>query len=195
MEIPTLTTIQEKDIPDAILSSKDPDEEIYWVGKPENAFAYLVFCGGLKFFGLAIFLLASAAYKSVEMATVVIAPTILLLGFLYLAFRTRMENTHYAVSSRRIIFTTALLSKTTYSIDFDKISEIAANAEWFERMVSVGSVGFAGMQTSGAFHAIKRHEEVCAMVKRIIVDVKTDWQYPNAVRGPVNKGYPTTYQI
>ncbi len=40
MEKPTLTTIPEKDIPDAILLSKDPNEVIYWIGKPDDAFAY-----------------------------------------------------------------------------------------------------------------------------------------------------------
>ena len=44
------------------------------------------------------------------------------------------------------------------------------------------------------FIGIDEPYAVFKRIKEVSVDIKTDWNYPNAMRPGVNPGYPTRYQ-
>lgn len=109
-------------------------------------------------------------------------------------------NTAYAYSAKRIMIRTGFIGVDFKTIDFDKIADLEVNVNIIERIYNVGSVKFTtGESTSKGkliyyrFTSIKNPYEVFKMVKQIGVDIKTDYNYPNALRPEKNPGYKTTY--
>ncbi len=43
------------------------------------------------------------------------------------------------------------------------------------------------------WEAIQNPNEIFKQVKQVSVDIKTDYNYPNALRPPINPGYKTKY--
>ncbi len=87
------------------------------------------------------------------------------------------------------------------AIDYDKISDIEVNVNPVENLYGVGRVqAFSGRTTSkGAniydkFIVIPEPYEVFKKIKEVSVDIKTDWNYPNALRPEKNPGYKTRYE-
>jgi hypothetical protein len=87
------------------------------------------------------------------------------------------------------------------TVDYDKISDMEVNVNPVENMFSVGTIqAFSGRTTSkGAkiydrFIAIANPYEVFKRIKEVSVDIKTDWNYPNALRPEGNPGYPMKYK-
>jgi hypothetical protein len=87
------------------------------------------------------------------------------------------------------------------TIDFDKIADSEVNVNIIERIYNVGTVKFSTGETNSKgkliyqqFTSIKNPYEVFKLVKQIGVNIKTDYNYPNALRPDTNPGYKTKYK-
>ncbi len=87
------------------------------------------------------------------------------------------------------------------AIDYDKISDIEVNVNPVENLFGVGTIqAFSGRTTNKGgsiydkFIAIPEPYEVFKRIKEVSVDIKTDWNYPNALRPEKNQGYKTRYE-
>jgi hypothetical protein len=86
------------------------------------------------------------------------------------------------------------------AIDYDKIIDIEVNVNPIENLFGVGTIkafsGGAGddsRRLNDRFIAISNPYEVFKKIKEVSVDIKTDWNYPNAMRPAENPGYKTQY--
>jgi hypothetical protein len=89
------------------------------------------------------------------------------------------------------------------SIDYDKISDIEVTVNFVERAFNVGTIKFFSGRTEtndgttkklyDRWEAISTPYEIFKRVKQISVDIKTDFNYPNALRPEINPGYKTKY--
>lgn len=89
------------------------------------------------------------------------------------------------------------------SIDYDKISDIEVTVNVVERAFNVGTIKFFSGRTQtddgvtsklyDRWEAIPNVYEVFKKVKQVSVDIKTDYNYPNALRPEINPGYNTKY--
>ncbi|WP_426492582.1 PH domain-containing protein [Hymenobacter sp. 102] len=191
-------------------SIRGEKEQILWTGKP----AFVPFItGGLLAglpgigFGL-IWLLCNQAAKNDARSSwdffwfIGLLP----LGQGIWAFLSRLlsySNTIYAYSNRRIIIRTGFFGTHFKSIDFDKISDSEVTVNAVERLYNVGSIRFFSGRTESDegnvskiydyWNAISLPYEVFRQVKEVILDIKTDYTYPNALRPEVNPGYTTRY--
>lgn len=90
------------------------------------------------------------------------------------------------------------------TIDYDKISDIEVNVNVIERIFNVGTVRFFSGRTQtdegnttklyDKWISIKDPYDVFKLVKQTTVDIKTDFNYPNAIRPETNPGYKTKYE-
>jgi hypothetical protein len=192
-------------------SVKDNDEEILWTGKPK--FIPYIFSGlGSGLFTLAfgiIWLLVNFNIKPDKTEGSFqyfwLFGLIPLLQGLYV-FLNRLlsfSNTAYGYSNKRVMMRTGFIGTDFKTIDYDKISDIEVTVNIIERMYNVGSIRFFSGRTKtdegntnklyDVWYAIEKPYEVFKMVKQTSVDIKTDFNYPNALRPDTNPGYKTKY--
>jgi hypothetical protein len=193
-------------------SVKDNDEEILWSDKP--IFIPYIFSGlGAGLFTLAfgiIWLLVSINFKSDEGTNA--SPFFWLFGLIPLlqglyVFLNRLfsfSNTAYAYSNKRVMMRTGFIGTDFKTIDYDKISDIEVTVNIIERAYNVGTIRFFSGRTQtdegnttklyDTWTAISNPYEVFKMVKQTSVDIKTDFNYPNALRPETNPGYKTKYE-
>jgi hypothetical protein len=110
-------------------------------------------------------------------------------------------NTCYAFTNKRVMLRTGFFGISFKSIDFDRIQEIDVTVNPIENLLGVGSIkmfsgatGNNGVRSFDYFIGIVNPYEVYKQLKTVSVDVKTDWNYPNALRPSENKGYNTEYK-
>lgn len=192
--------LTDKRIPPAFEAVRDDDEVIYWSGKPE----FIPFIlRGVPF--LAAGLLAELFYKGghlpglpgfLDTGTILFLASAAYMIYLFLVY----GNTGYAFSNKRLMMRSGFFGVDFMSIDYDKISDIEVNVNPVENLFGVGTVqAFSGRTTEkGAriydrFISIAEPYEVFRRIKEVAVDVKTDWNYPNALRPEENPGYKTRY--
>jgi hypothetical protein len=122
------------------------------------------------------------------------------------AFVGRMlaySNTRYAYSDRRVMMRSGFFGTDFKTIDYDKISDLEVTVNLVERLYNVGTIRFYSGRTQDNdgsvtrlydyWHSVPNPYEVFRQVKEVMVDIKTDYQYPNALRPETNPGYPTRY--
>jgi len=187
-------------VPPAFEAVKDSDEDIYWSGKPEFVPFIL---RGVPF--LAAGILAELFYKGrpiqgapgfLDAGTLIFLASVLYMVYLFLVY----GNTGYAFSNKRLMMRSGFFGIDFKAVDYDKISDIEVNVNPIENLFGVGTIqAFSGRTTEkGAriydrFISITDPYEVFKQIKEVAVDVKTDWNYPNALRPEENPGYRTKY--
>jgi membrane protein YdbS with pleckstrin-like domain len=110
-------------------------------------------------------------------------------------------NTVYAYTNRRLLMRSGVVGTSFKSVDYDRIQELDVNVGVIDRLFGTGAVrAYCGRNTSkGAriydqFVSIANPYDIFRAIKGVEVDVKTDWNYPNAMRPAVNPGYNTDYK-
>ncbi|MCK5087791.1 MAG: PH domain-containing protein [Melioribacteraceae bacterium] len=110
------------------------------------------------------------------------------------------KNTEYAITDKRLIVRTGFWGIDFRSLDFSTISDVEVNVNPVENMYSVGTIRIystniirRGRRGYNRFVGIQNPYEVYKKIKEISVDVKTDWNYPNALRPGTNPGYQTEF--
>lgn len=191
---------------------RDKDEEIYWVGKPAfvpfiiTGIPFLIFgllWGAFDYFGFIRHMnkmpndFAGFAIPFFALHLLPFWLSILNMLRLFLVH----GNTYYAFSNKRLLARSGFWGTDFKTVDYDKISDIEVNVNPIENMFGVGTIqAFSGRPTSkGAkiydrFIAVANPYEVFKRIKEVSVDIKTDWNYPNALRPGENPGYQTKYK-
>ncbi len=111
------------------------------------------------------------------------------------------SNTAYALTNRRVIIRAGCWGTSFQSIDYDRIQESSVSVNLIEKPLGLGTVRIFSGRTSSkganiydCFVGIDRPYDVYKQLKQVSVDIKTDWNYPNALRPATNSGYPSTYK-
>lgn len=114
------------------------------------------------------------------------------------------NNTHYAITSKRVILKSGVFGIDYKTIDYDQIKNMEVNVGPIEKLFSVGTIRiFTGeiitnnQQTRSIttdLTAITHPYDVFKQLKKISLDIKTDWNYPNQYRPTDNQGYSTKYK-
>lgn len=206
-----MSSIFDKNLAPEFESVKDDDENILWTGKP-NFTPYLLNglgpgIGVLIFFGISYFSFISFQQSAgVKGNNFMLYFGLLPLAFFLLAFLKKIlsfSNTSYAYTDKRIMVRTGFIGTDFKSIDYDKISDIEVTVSFVERAFNVGSIRFFSGRTQvndnnttklyDKWESIPDPYSVFKKVKQVSVDIKTDYNYPNALRPETNPGYNTKY--
>lgn len=205
-----MPSILDKNLLPEFDSVKDDDEVILWTDKPKFI-PYAITALGL---GIGVFIFVGIYYSmtknirnedgttgnfSIWFAAIPIA--VFLFSFLNKIFS--YSNTSYAFTNRRVMVRTGFIGTDFKIIDYDKISDIQVTVNFIERVFKVGTIKlFSGRTETNEgitsklydrWEAIANPYEVFKQLKKVSVDIKTDFNYPNALRPETNPGYNTKY--
>ncbi len=206
-----MASTKDKDLLPEFESIKDDKEEILWTGKPK----FIPFILANFFAGIFIVLFASiwifanrswGTSNGNETASYfwlfgLLPLAVGLLGFLKRVFS--FSNTAYSYSDKRVMMRSGFIGSDFKTIDYDKISNIEVTVSIVEKMYNVGTIKFFSGRTQtdegittklyDSWSAIENPYEVFKKVKQTSVNIKTDLNYPNALRPDTNPGYNTKY--
>lgn len=116
----------------------------------------------------------------------------------------RWKNTAYYVTDRRIILQSGFAAQQTQSLYYKDIRNVDLRIGMVDKLLGVGDIYF----DTGAYHVhkgrqvtdykmfldIENPHEVYNRVQKIVMDIQTDIEFPNAYRPEENPGYNTQYK-
>jgi membrane protein YdbS with pleckstrin-like domain len=210
MKLKDMSSIVDKNLLPDFESVKDDDEEILWTDKPKFI-PYTITGFAL---GIGVFIFIAIYYSMVKNIKnvdgsgsfsiwfIAIPVILFLLNFLKKLFS--YSNTTYAFTNKRVMVRSGFIGTDFKIIDYDKISDIEVTVNFIERAFNVGTIRFYSDRTESndgittklydRWEAISNPYGVFKQLKKVSVDIKTDFNYPNALRPGTNPGYSTKYK-
>ena len=118
-----------------------------------------------------------------------------------------LRYSHYAITTKRILFQKGIVGRDFEIADFDKITNAEVNVGVFDKLFG-GRTGSIKISTAGSFTQtrkgpinkpyvisnIENPYEVFKTFQKVSHDVRADISYPNELRPKENQGYKTEYK-
>ncbi len=188
------------------------NEKVLWEGKPVffpyfvKSFAVVPF--GALFFGFilvwmvqmsetfGLFALIGMSFALTGLG-VALSPLYCLLVY---------SNLWYVITDKRVIFQMGIVGRDFKVIDFDKIQSMGVEVGFIDKLFGQNSGSIAidtGRLTTFKDNSypnpyilisVSNPYKVFEFLKKVSHDVKTDMEYPNALRPETNSGYKTEYK-
>ncbi len=107
----------------------------------------------------------------------------------------RWKNTKYIITNNRIIIQNGFFAVNETSLFYKDLRNAQMNIGLIGKVFHTGSIIFdsSSKDESFIFEDLDNCEEIYNHVQKIILDIQTDIEYPNAFRPKVNDGYKTEY--
>lgn len=188
-------------------------EAILWRGKPKKG-AFIA-TKSLTLMPIAILWLcvdstvffsafnSSAPWFLIPFMLLHLMPVWLWLGSMITAGR-RWENTNYYVTNRRIIIQGGFLAVNETTLFYKDLRNARVRIDLLDKLFHTGDVVF----DNGIYYGNSRSQDrlphledledpyqVYERIQKIILDIQTDIEYPNAYRPAENPGYQTDYRL
>lgn len=128
-----------------------------------------------------------------------LAPVWMWLGNVLTANR-KWKNTKYYVTDKRIIIKNGLVGENFQTIYYKDISNVNMHVGILDKILGVGDIhfelGMTGNTRTGtaSFLDLENYMEIYPKIQKIVLDIQTDIEYPNALRPDGNNGYNTKYK-
>lgn len=113
----------------------------------------------------------------------------------------RWQNTCYYVTNRRIIIQGGFLAVNEQSLFFKDIHNVQVRIGLLDKIFStgdvlldMGAVSSKGRPIYASLEDLEDPHQVYHRVQKIVLDMQTDIEYPNAYRPAENPGYRSDYR-
>lgn len=193
-----------KNIEDVIGS----DEQILWSGKPKKrAFLINAFTKMLPI--ALIWLLFDGAFIGLMIGTMdeIPAPVkiFMVVFFLFhlmpvwiwlsnvLTANRQHENLEYAFTNKRIIIKSGIIGIDFKNIYYSEIDSVNLRVGLVDRIEKVGDIYIKSIGGANVLYDLENPYSLTEKLQKIVVDIKTDIQFPNNLRPAENDGYNTKY--
>jgi len=186
----------------------DPDEKIFWQGGPKYA-AYVLRTVPAVLFGLlwcsflVPFYWAFISGKvPIFFSFILIPHTLIGLGMFLSPLWASLNYPYiaYAITSKRIIMQGGFFARSFSTVDYANLTDVSVRVDLLGKLTGTGDVVFvSGMgiftEKTGknSLSALENPYEVFKLLKQVYFDIKTDVEFPNKLRPPVNPGYKSEY--
>lgn len=195
----------------------DDNEQILWEDRPDIlsfllkccpvCLGIMIFCFPAFISGVAM-LWASSQMETPALGYVFIFYMVFhpfLFMFLSCCIRAiKWRYVRYAITSKRIYMESGIIGRDIRTVEFSQIQSPLVNVGLIEKLRSKGTInlttelftgrhGRTGTRVSSALMSISDPYEVFKMIKKMSLDIRTDEQFPNAMRPDNNPGYNTSY--
>ncbi len=114
----------------------------------------------------------------------------------------KWKNTKYYVTDKRIVIQNGFIAENYQTIYYKDIKNVYMRRGLIDQMLKVGDIYFdlgiynnrKGTQAlASAFFDVENATEIYTKLQKIVLDIQTDIEYPNALRPEENHGYNTKY--
>jgi len=187
----------------------DEGEQVLWQGKPKKrayvfsaitkmlpiALIWLLFDGGII-----IAMLSGAMEIPPEMIIVMVVffafhllPVWIWLSNIITASK-RHKNLEYAFTNKRIIIKSGIIGIDFQSVYYSDITAVNLKVGFTDKMFKVGDIYISSMGGAKVLFDIEDPYFISQKLQQIVVDIKTDIEYPNDLRPDENHGYRTVYK-
>ena len=184
------------------------DEQILWSGKPKKR-AYLI-NAFTKMLPIAlIWLLFDGAFIGLMIGTMdeIPAPVkiFMVVFFLFhlmpvwiwlsnvLTANRQHENLEYAFTQKRIIIKSGIIGIDFKNIYYSEIDSVNLRVGLVDRIEKVGDIYIKSIGGANVLYDLENPYSLTEKLQKIVVDIKTDIQFPNNLRPAENDGYNTKY--
>ena len=119
----------------------------------------------------------------------------------------KWQNTRYFVTDKRIIIQNGFIAANYQSIYYKDIRNVNLHIGLIDKILGVGDIRFdlgynvhhtrngnAIANVNAAFLDIENPMDIYPRLQKIIMDIQTDIEFPNAYRPSENPGYNTEYK-
>ena len=114
----------------------------------------------------------------------------------------RWKNTAYYVTNRRVILQGGFFAVNETSLFYKDLRNVRVRIGLLDKLFRTGDIVLDGGgslnrrdQTNlSAMEDLEQPHEVYNRIQKIILDMQTDMEYPNALRPTENPGYRTDYR-
>ena len=103
----------------------------------------------------------------------------------------RWKNTEYYITDKRIIIKNGLFSGNYETVYYKEIKSANIHIGFTDKLFGVGDIHIRTTGGTISFLDIVDANEVYPRVQKIIMDMQTDIEFPNAYRPKNNPGYNT----
>lgn len=114
----------------------------------------------------------------------------------------RWKNTKYYITDKRIIIQNGFIAENYQTIYYKDIKNVDLRIGIIDKLLHVGDIyfdlgyydsknGVKGINTG--FLDVENSKEIYSKLQKIVMDIQTDIEYPNALRPEQNPGYNTKY--
>lgn len=159
---------------------------VFWLILDLNFFGSVLHSGSMRGF-LILFMLVH------------MMPVWLWLGNMLTAGR-RWKNTNYYVTNRRIILQGGFFAVNETSLFYKELRNANMRVDFLNKLFHTGNIVFdSGMPLHNRqskphmMENLENSQDVYNRIQRLILDIQTDMEYPNAFRPEENPGYQTKY--
>ena len=184
------------------------DEQILWSGKPKKrAFLINAFTKMLPI--ALIWLLFDGAFIGLMIGTMdeIPAPVkiFMVVFFLFhlmpvwiwlsnvLTANRQHENLEYAFTQKRIIIKSGIIGIDFKNIYYSEIDSVNLRVGLVDRIEKVGDIYIKSIGGANVLYDLENPYSLTEKLQKIVVDIKTDIQFPNNLRPAENDGYNTKY--
>lgn len=112
----------------------------------------------------------------------------------------KWKNTKYYVTDKRIIIQNGFIGESLQTVYYKDIKNVNMHVGIIDKMLGVADINFElgrtgnTATTSASFIDIENYMEIYPRLQKIVLDIQTDMEYPNAYRPDENPGYTTKYK-
>mgnify|MGYP001863874871 CR=1 FL=1 len=113
----------------------------------------------------------------------------------------KWKNTKYYVTDRRIIIQTGIIGASYDTIYYKDIKNVSLKIGVIDKLLKVGDIyidtgntTFTNSGTKKLFMTLLDIEKPYTRLQKIVLDIQSDIEFPNAYRPSENPGYKTKYK-
>lgn len=103
------------------------------------------------------------------------------------------KNLEYAFTNKRIIVKSGIIGIDIKSLYYSEIDSFNLKVGLIDKILKVGDIYISSKSGAQVLYDIENPYVITQKLQQIVVDIKTDIQFPNNLRPESNDGYNTKY--
>ena len=184
------------------------DEQILWQGKPKKGSYILSAVSKMLPFALIWLLFDGGFIATMILGDAEIPPEMTIFFVVFFAFHLlpvwiwlyniitaskKHKNIEYAFTNKRIIIKSGVIGIDFQNIYYPDIVSVNLKVGLTDKMFKVGDIYISSMDGAKVLFDIEDPYFITQRLQEIVIDIKSDIEFPNNFRPEENKGYRTVY--
>ncbi|MCM1306362.1 MAG: PH domain-containing protein [Bacteroides sp.] len=104
-----------------------------------------------------------------------------------------LKNLEYVFTDKRIIVRSGIIGIDFKSLYYNEVESVNVNVNWTDKIFKVGDIYVNAKSSAAVLYDLHNPYILGTKLQKIVQDITTDINYPNALRPDNNPGYHTKY--